>query len=836
MQKIRIPLYLSEHSGIVRRNEPVTVGLPMPVGAVHNPRQVSLSDSNGMPVTVQVDIAARWPDASAQWVHLSFCADSAACAVAQWWVAVSDQEIEPIGGSLSAKLHIEKRLDLISVDTGCVKVYIDTRYLLPFSQVILGEQELIGLAHSSTKMRGTAGRFFKPVITDARIEHGGTVRAVIACSGYFEDNQSCRQGEFIGRLAFYAGSPLVKFDLTVRNPKPAVHPQNLWDLGDSGSLFFTDLSTTLALKQMPVSPCIWYAGPHGKRQTGYAEIYQDSSGGKNWRSPNHINKDGVIPLSFCGYRVFDNSSNVRESGLRAQPAVALCRDDMQIGAMVQDFWQNFPKSLKVSDTALSIGFFPERFNDVFELQGGEQKTHTVFFAFQQSGNVLDSLSAASDPLHVHAPAEWYCGSGVFPCLLPYTAEPPGRCAELVDSIVEGDDTFFDRREIIDEYGWRHFGELYADHEAVTHSGSEPFISHYNNQYDVVCGMIKQYVRTTDRRWYELASSLARHVADIDVYHTDGDKYDYNHGLFWHTDHYTPAATCTHRTYSLKNKTAKKLAQYGGGPSLSHNYTSGLLLYYYLTGCETAKESFLEMISWTKNSVIGPASYILVAKRCIKWCINMYKDLKGRGKAQRPYLLDGPGRASGNTLNALLDGYACNGDTECLELADRIISRCISPRDAIGKRDLLNAEMRWMYLVFLAALIKYMHLKELNNAFDTMYQYAKESLLHYARWMSIHEYPYLRKPEILEYPNETWGAQDMRKSAIFDYAAHYTGSAEEKKLFLERADFFYASSLDDVVSFKTARLTRPLALLMMYGHIHQAFDRNKSIQENKPHNE
>ncbi len=63
----------------------------------------------------------------------------------------------------------------------------------------------------------------------------------------------------------------------------------------------------------------------------------------------------------------------------------------------------------------------------------------------------------------------------------------------------------------------------------------------------------------------------------------------------------------------------------------------------------------------------------------------------------------------------------------------------------------------------------------------MYAYARASLLHYARWMAEHEYPYLEKPEILEYPTETWAAQDMRKSEIFDYAARHTTGAERRAL-------------------------------------------------------
>ena len=42
--------------------------------------------------------------------------------------------------------------------------------------------------------------------------------------------------------------------------------------------------------------------------------------------------------------------------------------------------------------------------------------------------------------------------------------------QLVDAAIEGDDTFEHKREVIDEYGWRHFGDIYGDHEAVFHKG------------------------------------------------------------------------------------------------------------------------------------------------------------------------------------------------------------------------------------------------------------------------------------------------------------------------------------------------------------------------------
>jgi hypothetical protein len=79
------------------------------------------------------------------------------------------------------------------------------------------------------------------------------------------------------------------------------------------------------------------------------------------------------------------------------------------------------------------------------------------------------------------------------------------------------------------------------------------VSHYNNQYDPVAGFVFQFLRTGDPRWWTMATELASHVIDIDVYHTTRDKSAYNHGLFWHTYHYGDADTATHRTYPRRRR-------------------------------------------------------------------------------------------------------------------------------------------------------------------------------------------------------------------------------------------------------------------------------------------
>ena len=158
---------------------------------------------------------------------------------------------------------------------------------------------------------------------------------------------------------------------------------------------------------------------------------------------------------------------------------------------------------------------------------------------------------------------------------------------MVDAAITGPQSFEQRREIIDEYGWRNFGDLFADHEAI----HKPLVSHYNNQYDALAGFIHRFVETGDVRWWTLADDLALHVADVDLYHTAADRAAYSGGHFWHTQHYQPAGTATHRAYSRSNGSS------GGGPSAEHNYTSGLMAHYFLTGDHRSRDAVVQLADW-----------------------------------------------------------------------------------------------------------------------------------------------------------------------------------------------------------------------------------------------
>jgi hypothetical protein len=376
--------------------------------------------------------------------------------------------------------------------------------------------------------------------------------------------------------------------------------------------------------------------------------------------------------------------------------------------------------------------------------------------------------------------------------------------DLLAGAVAGPDSFLARREIIDEYGWRNYGELYADHEAAHYPGPAPVVSHYNNQYDVVYGTLLQFYRTGDTCWLNVHEPLARHVTDIDIYHTDRDRAAYNGGLFWHTDHYRDAATSTHRTFTRLNATPGDRS-YGGGPGNAHNYTTGLLGHYYRTGDEGAQ-----------GAVLGLADWVIAMDDGRQHILGWVDDgPTGLASYNGEPVFSGPGRGSGNSVNALLDGWLLGGERRYLDKAEELIRRVVHPEDDVAAKDLLNVEPRWSYTVFLSALARYLDLKAEAGQLDFMYAYARASLLRYAGWMVEHEAPYFDQIEKLEFPTETWAAQEFRKANVMRLAAAHADEPLRGRL-LRRGDELAERAWQDLLRFESRRVTRALAILMVEG--------------------
>jgi hypothetical protein len=808
MTKSLLKIEFAETAGRDRHAEPVTFGLPFPRDVLKAPQNVGLLDENGRLLPLQTQVTARWPDGSVRWLLM----DAQVTATANCTAAlqlITDIKYEELG---TQPINIVEQDKLWQIDTDPAHFAIDRKKLKPFSQVQAAGQDC--LAQCFFALTDEEGKEHYPVVENETWDCSGPIRATLKQFGAIIPGKL----NFAARLTFYACHAMAKMELTLHNPQRAIHRGGLWDLGDPGSVFFKDAALHFGLQTD--RPChLTYQQDLGSpvlRSDFPLEIYQDSSGGSNWCSHNHVNRQGKIPLSIQGYQIRQNEKVIAD-GKRAQPIMALADGKKYIALTMQHFWQNFPKTIEAKESLLTLRLFPRQFQDMYELQGGEQKSYIVFCDFGSSANPSKQLAACLSPLQICYNPEWSQKCGLIKCLPNDAAEPEQAIFRLVQTAVSGERSFFTRREIVDEYGWRNFGDLYADHEAVGQKGDKPLVSHYNNQYDVIGGALKQFIMTGRPEWFQLADDLARHVIDIDIYHTDQDRLEYNHGLFWHTNHYLDASTCTHRSAS-KSHLQHVRGPYGGGPSLSHVYTTGLLWHYYLTGNAASAEAVHELANFVEARIHAGMLLSRRFKALIKGAKRRVENIfrqAGLVDHDKVYELDGPGRASGNALSVMLDAFVLTNINKYLALAEQVIRQCIHPEDDIDSRNLLDIENRWMYTIFLHELGKYLDLKTELGQQDEMFAYAQSSLLHYADWMIKHEYVYLEKPEKLEYPNETWAAQELRKFTVLLHVARYTNSEKQKAAFQQAARRFLIEGFQRLHTFPTRDLMRPLALLLNF---------------------
>jgi hypothetical protein len=769
----------------------------------------SLGDDNGKVLPVDARVLARWPDRSVRWLLIDALVSAPPNSTREFFLLTDETEVDAAWDAArsepgAAPLAVE----IPETGSACLAVEYSTGAV----DVELVLSDANGIEYS--------GR-----VDSVELESEGQLGSVTLVRGAFASSGPAVPLEFELRLHVWPGRELIKLDVRLHNPRAASHPGNRWDLGDPGSFAFRESSLRVRSHES-VCRLQWQAeaGIAGQQDASDWRLYQDSSGGDLWQSPNHVGANGEPSVRFCGYES-TGSAQLPLRGKRATPHLVAHCDSGWFGAAVDSFWQNFPKALRCEGDAIHVGLFPQECEAGFELQGGESKTHTVWLEFG-GDRASNQLAGLIRPLEVSVDPVWVESSRALHLFTAVGLEGP-EYLEYARTIVEGETSFPALRERIDEYGWRNFGDLYADHEVPKdHDPDQPFISHYNNQYDFINGACQQFLRSGDSRWRRLAADLARHVMDIDIYQTTADRAVYNGGLFWHTDHYKDAATSTHRTFSRRNGRG---AGYGGGPSNEHNYTSGLMHYYYLTGDAAAHRAVIGLADWVIAMDDGAGTLFALIDR------------SPTGLASRTVSDDyhKPGRGAGNSINALLDAWTLSGRRRYMQKAEELLQRCIHPRDDVAALGLDQPEYRWSYLVFLQILGKYLDIKAELGETGYEFCYARDSLLSYASWMLENEVPYKDVLDRVLLPTETWPAQDIRKCHIMHLAAMCC-RGKRRQRFADKACFFFDRCMGDLLGFATAQLTRPRVILAVFGPVHgffltQGYDRDGEDAFTREHN-
>ena len=751
----KITIQLENVSGIARINEPVSLGIPLTKGTVHTVDNLVLMDDQ-TPLSLQLEPLTHWPDGSIRWVHASFLINLDPNS--KKGLALTQQQVH---SPYTSEPVIKQSPEGLVIPTSTGRVVLQARSLAwqAFNHNDAGVPSTVTLSDETSAPCSAKAE------ADWEITQKGAVFVAVVLKGKWLKLNNEPLARFQCELRIFVGTGLIQVELITHNPKRARHPGGLWDLGDPGSVYFRELAIETTLPANDNTKVTPQAADENASVFHLSDfnLYQDSSGGENWQSRNHINSNGEISTQFCGYRL-TNASELQHEGKRANPLVNIEHDYGQLSLAIPSFWQNFPTSLRKEENKVTIGLFPKDSKNAYELQGGEQKTLRCLMAHDANNSIP---ATAYTPLVPVLAPECYEQADAFPWFKANAQ--PGALDKLIAKGVDGKSNFFAKREVIDEFGWRNFGDIFADHETLyQNEGEPPFISHFNNQYDPIYGFARQFALSGDKRWFQLMDDLARHVTDIDIYHTEEDRAEYNNGLFWHTDHYLDAYTATHRTFSRHNDSSSTPGQTGGGPAEEHCYSTGLLYHYYLSGSEKSRRAVLDLARWMTALHEGQGGFLeqmlALKKREIP---ALKKMIRGETVSTHRYLFN---RGTGNYLNTLLDAWILDEHGSWLQQAETVIRKTIHPQDVIEHRNLLDVENRWSYLVLLSSLFRYLCLKRQIDGEDEQYEYTKESLLLYTHWMLKNERPFMADKTQLEFANDTWVAQDVRKAMLMFQAS------------------------------------------------------------------
>jgi hypothetical protein len=103
---------------------------------------------------------------------------------------------------------------------------------------------------------------------------------------------------------------------------------------------------------------------------------------------------------------------------------------------------------------------------------------------------------------------------------------------------------------------------------------------------------------------------------------------------------------------------------------------------------------------------------------------------------------------------------------------------------------------------------------------------------YADWMVSYELFSLGYPEQLEYPTETWAAQELRKGNVLFAASQYV-DAQQSQILKARGNAIVDRAWRTLMAFDSRCCTRPLAIVLQQGYAETYFSSQNNNQTGLP---
>lgn len=565
----KVSLTIRNHSDAERKAEIVTTGIPFAKGAVKDVSKLSIK-CNRKKIPAQFVNIVPWDDGSVRWALMDTQIDIPANDKAGLTLDTKSKARAP-----KNPVRITDGDDSVKVSTGPLQFTISKKKFNIFESLSIDGKNLITSAGKGLVIyKAGGGEVLSATPTSVTLENTGPMRATLCIRGMFPDVHK-NLLSYTVRITVYAGKKFIKLQvwfennggLTVRSIKDAE-----WFGFDGFAAEFG-----LALGDNLKAEC------EGASANGKFKVEQ--------RCPGYTWKG-------FAYNITTDKKEIKK-GARTDGIVTLTGKNGTLTAGIRHFWQNYEKAIELDGSTLKLWFWPTdgewprrttrghdnakefrryRKPGLYFLSGGVHKGYETILDFSDrapkavAATLNSPLMALADPAYMaeteaapgwFAPASFLTGKKELDDSLKFWNNlatggiaPAGTQGSIYTARRGG----ADKRGYW--YGWMDFGDNLWDG------------GYSSLHYDWTWIMLLNYIRTGQRRFLDMGTTMARHRIEIDQIWTDRDSQYYRN-----LSRYEMCYTSIHG--------GLKEGYYG--PITSHTWLSGMVVYYMLTGETMAKE-------------------------------------------------------------------------------------------------------------------------------------------------------------------------------------------------------------------------------------------------------
>ncbi len=626
---------------------PTTVGIPLPPGLHSDSGTLRIQPAAGSSsVPAQFEVLSRWNDGSIRWLLCDFMADlSPAGGVGKYRLHDGG-----LGTAPTSSLNVTDGATAITVNTGVLNFRVSKSAFRLFESVqidrdgntIVNDECLDTAALKGIAFVDGADEYLmnNSVPTRVQIEQSGPIRATILIEGEHRTAGGARLLDFICRITAWTDLPYIRVQYSFKNTDhdgvptatPADAAAQLASFRTADALHvdlpidFSGIPPAALIGGVPLGTTIsaMSAAEHAELLQTYVGTH-DNTDLENPQPPgfdpgtgdgSSVPLENVWPDQDISQIIYNVTGKATDSGERAPGWVQMTGADIRVTAAVRDFWQMYPKSLRVQgDGLMRLGLWP---SGTWPLQvfAGSMRTHELVFGFE-AANALNAVQArliagvVQDPPVGICRPEHYRASQVFgamgvttetlsdtslfiasaqPWIADYFAEVLAHMGDLLADRNSGNGT-----AIGHEYGFWNWGDGKTD---------TPSTGWENAQWELPRACLGWYAMTGNLNFFALADESIRHFRDVDVLHSDiGWRFDY-------AEPGNPAvsggkASQRGKTRYTPNNKQHDLGNYNsGGAHLDVLKGAFLAEHYLLTGDRLSLDVLKEVFTYLRGTWKG----------------------------------------------------------------------------------------------------------------------------------------------------------------------------------------------------------------------------------------